>query len=143
MPVFSEMGGNVCSIHDRSFIDAAQASFAREGGPVEPLTESQEAALRLADELAWSDELRLDMKLQPGDVQLLHNHQIWHSRSAYEDDAEDGRRRHLMRMWLSVRDGWELPPAYAARYGTIEVGSVRGGIRTPGDVKDSVPLHPC
>ena len=65
------MGGNVCSIHDRSFIDAAQASFAREGGPVEPLTESQEAALRLADELAWSDELRLDMKLQPGDVQLL------------------------------------------------------------------------
>jgi hypothetical protein len=29
----------------------------------------------------------MDMTLEPGDVQLLHNHQIWHARTAYTDHA--------------------------------------------------------
>ena len=39
----------------------------------------------LVDELAASDLLRMDYDLQPGDLQLLHNHTILHARSAFED----------------------------------------------------------
>jgi len=41
---------------------------------------------------ANSDELRLDMELEPGDVQFLHNHQILHARSAFSDHAP-GRKK--------------------------------------------------
>ena len=37
-------------------------------------------AVAVFDEIASSDELRLNWVLQPGDIQLLHNHQIVHTR---------------------------------------------------------------
>ena len=45
----------------------------------------QREALELVDSLSCDPALRLDMTLQPGDVQFLHNHCIWHARSAYTD----------------------------------------------------------
>lgn len=44
----------------------------------------------------------LDMDLQPGDIQLLSNHTVLHARTAYEDYPEPERRRHLLRLWLSL-----------------------------------------
>ena len=49
------------------------------------LTEKQEEALQFFNALARSDELRMDMDLQPGDIQLLYNHTMLHSRSAFDD----------------------------------------------------------
>lgn len=49
------------------------------------MTQQQKEAVAVFDEIASSDELRLDWVLQPGDIQLLHNHQIVHTRSEYED----------------------------------------------------------
>ena len=49
------------------------------------MTEKQFAALRLYNALALSDKLRLDLMLQPGDLQLLSNHTQVHTRSAYVD----------------------------------------------------------
>jgi hypothetical protein len=34
-------------------------------------------------------QLRIDMTLAPGDIQWLHNHQIWHARAAYEDWTDE------------------------------------------------------
>lgn len=36
----------------------------------------------MLDPAAQSDALRLDFILQPGDIQLLHNHQMLHTRAA-------------------------------------------------------------
>ena len=58
--------------------------------------------------------------------------QIWHARTAFKDWPDPGRRRHLLRLWLSLPDGIELPPVFAERYGNIERWTVRGGIRVPG-----------
>jgi Taurine catabolism dioxygenase TauD, TfdA family len=58
--------------------------------------------LDLYEEIASSPELRLDMELEPGDVQLLSNHGVVHARTAYEDSPEPGRGRHLLRLWLSL-----------------------------------------
>ena len=42
------------------------------------------------------------MRFLQGDVQLLNNHQIVHSRTAFVDHDEPERRRHLLRLWLSL-----------------------------------------
>lgn len=49
------------------------------------LSNAQKEALRLYNALAHSDKLRLDLLLQPGDIQLLSNHTQLHTRSAFED----------------------------------------------------------
>jgi hypothetical protein len=56
--------------------------------------------LDLFEEIAGSAEIRLDMQLEPGDVQLLSNHVVVHARTAYEDDP--AHPRHLLRLWLSL-----------------------------------------
>jgi hypothetical protein len=42
------------------------------------------------------------MDLAPGDIQWLSNHTIVHARTAYDDHPEPERKRHLLRLWLSV-----------------------------------------
>jgi len=120
-------GGRLTTVYARDFIQAAQR-FKH----VPRLTGLQIEAMDLLDELAASDTFRLDMDFQPGDIQFLHNHQILHARTAYEDYPEPERKRHLLRLWLSAPNGRELPAALAARYGEVTVGKVRGGIRVPG-----------
>ena len=44
------------------------------------------------------------MDFQPGDIQLLNNAVILHSREAYEDDDDLDQRRHLLRLWLRAHD---------------------------------------
>lgn len=69
---------------------------------VPPFTEEERALMDLYEALANSPELYLDMQFEPGDVQLLSNHTILHARTAYEDPPEPERRRHLLRLWLSL-----------------------------------------
>jgi hypothetical protein len=66
------------------------------------------------------------MDFQPGDIQLLNNHCILHSREAYTDHAEAERKRLLLRLWLNVPNGRKLAPEFADRLNT---GS-RGGVTT-------------
>lgn len=58
---------------------------------VPELTDLQKRALKAVEDLADSIELRMDYVLQPGDIQLLHNHSIVHARTAYvdHDDVSD------------------------------------------------------
>jgi len=69
------------------------------------------------------------MEFRPGDMQFLHNHQVLHSRTDFDDWPEPERKRHLLRLWVSPPSGRPLPPAYADRYGSIVPGA-RGGILT-------------
>ena len=42
------------------------------------------------------------MDLEPGDIQWLSNHTVMHARTEYEDWPEPQRKRHLLRLWLSI-----------------------------------------
>jgi len=126
MAVFHWHEGFLSAIYARDFIEGAQRF-----PEADRLTDRQAAAMDLLDELAADPSLRLDMTLEPGDMQFLHNHQILHARTAYEDHPEPERRRHLLRLWLSPPNGRPLPAVFAERYGSVEVGQ-RGGIRVPG-----------
>uniref|UniRef100_UPI003F49B17E TauD/TfdA family dioxygenase n=1 Tax=Nonomuraea bangladeshensis TaxID=404385 RepID=UPI003F49B17E len=41
-------------------------------------------------------------RLRAGDLQLLNNHVVLHSRTEYTDHPEPERRRHLLRLWLTT-----------------------------------------
>ena len=69
---------------------------------VPPFTDIERELLDVYEEIAASPDLYLDMDLAPGDVQWLSNHSILHARTAYEDHPEPERKRHLLRLWLSI-----------------------------------------
>jgi hypothetical protein len=71
------------------------------------------------------------MSFEPGDIQIIHNHQIFHSRSDFENWPEPERQRHLLRLWVSPPEGRPLPDYFAARWGSVEPGN-RGGIIVHG-----------
>ena len=64
--------------------------------------DDERALLDLYEEIASQPELYLDMEFSPGDIQWLSNHTILHARTAYEDHPEPERKRHLLRLWLSI-----------------------------------------
>ncbi|MEM9729851.1 MAG: TauD/TfdA family dioxygenase [Myxococcota bacterium] len=66
------------------------------------LSRRDRAVLDLYNEIADSPELYLDMELRPGTVQLLSNHTNLHARTGYEDFDEPERKRHLLRLWISL-----------------------------------------
>jgi hypothetical protein len=69
---------------------------------VPPFSEEQRELMDLYESIASDPALYLDMELEPGDIQWLSNHTILHARTAYEDFPEAERRRHLLRLWLSI-----------------------------------------
>lgn len=137
MPVFNFHGGHLTTYYARDFLQGAS----RHDG-VPELSDRQVEAMEMLEAVAGEDGIRLDMTLRAGDIQLLHNHQIFHSRTGYRDHADPERRRHLLRLWLSAPNGRPLPPVFAERYGTVEVGEVRGGIVVPGTDLHA-PLEPA
>lgn len=76
-----------------------------------------------------SDEYCFSMELERGDLQLLNNFVIWHSRTAFEDFDHPDQKRHLMRLWMSTPNSPELPPQFEEFFGDTRPGSVRGGVR--------------
>jgi hypothetical protein len=88
-------GDRLFTFYLRFYIDQAQRH-----AEVAQLTGRQMEFLDLLDALCY--ELRLDMEFRPGDIQWLSNASIFHGRTAYEDHAEPERRRHLLRLWLTL-----------------------------------------
>ena len=121
MPVFGLRDGRLTSQNSRTFVENAQ----RLPG-VPSLSEAQNAALDLWAEVC--EELCYSMDIQPGDIQLLNNHLVYHARTTYEDDPTPGRDRFLMRLWLSMPNSRRLPEGFEVLWGSIEPGAPRGGI---------------
>lgn len=126
LPVFNWHAGELSTIFSGQYIRSAQTNFPQ----ARRLTEAERDALDLLAKLSNDPELNLTFEFRPGDMQFVHNHQILHSRTDFEDWPERERRRHLLRLWLAPAGARDLPPAFAQRYGSIVPGD-RGGIITP------------
>lgn len=66
------------------------------------LTDDQLAALNLVENIANDAAFQIEMEFRPGDVQLLNNTTVLHSREAYVDEDDLNQRRHLLRLWLAI-----------------------------------------
>ena len=126
MPVFIWHQGLLTTHFTRPYIDSAQRF-----SEVPRLTNRQIDALNFFQELCESEKIHLNMDFEPGDMQFLHNYQILHDRTAFQDWPDPTKKRHLLRLWLCACQGRELPPIYLDRQESIEIGN-RGGIVVPG-----------
>jgi hypothetical protein len=124
-PILGDDPQFFCARTNRKNTVAAQRDFPE----VPRLTPQQQEALDLLDRLMPSDELCYSMSLERGDLQLLNNYVTLHSRTPFEDFEEPDRKRHLLRLWLSVPGSQPLPPQWAEYYGDVRAGAVRGGVR--------------
>ncbi|MFL2542651.1 MAG: TauD/TfdA family dioxygenase [Candidatus Latescibacterota bacterium] len=136
MPPFNWFEGRLSTYYVRRYIQSAERF-----DDVPSLSEETLEALNFFDELANDAELRLDMEFKPGDIQVLHNHQILHDRTAFEDWPEPERKRHLLRLWLSPEGARPLPEHFIPRYNSVVSGDPgRGGIHTPRQILNA-PLE--
>jgi hypothetical protein len=110
---------------NRKNVTAAQRDFPE----VPRLTPEQIELLDLLDELLPDDKFCYSMELDRGDLQLLNNYVVIHSRTNFEDHVEPERKRHLLRLWLSIPQGQRLPSLWKEYFGDDAAGSVRGGVR--------------
>ncbi|TFG87614.1 MAG: hypothetical protein E4H18_03370 [Hyphomicrobiales bacterium] len=126
LPVFALHQGHFTTHYSRTYVEAGQKVPG-----VPRMSDAQWEALDLLHELG--QELCLTHRFQPGDIQYLNNHILYHGRTAYEDAPQGapGGRRLLYRIWISMANSRPLPASHAVLFGETAAGTVRGGIRQP------------
>lgn len=133
LPVFGVRDGKLTSHFSMTYIENAQL---RPG--TRRLTAAEHDAIQLL--LDTAAQHCFEMTLEPGDIQLLNNHVVYHGRTAFRDDASTGHDRMLMRLWLSAPNSRALPEDHAVLWGDVRGGAARGGIAQPAAIPE---LHPA
>lgn len=82
-----------------------------------PLTPVEVQALDVFDQAMHMPALRLDMMLEPGDMQFANNYAVLHSRNGFEDHDALQQRRKLLRLWLKMPNARALAPEFPGRNG--------------------------
>jgi hypothetical protein len=111
LPVFGARDGLLSVRLIRNQINAA---CAKTGIPLEPI---EQAALDLFDQLAQDPDIHLDMDLQAGDIQFCNNYVVLHSRTSYVDFPQAERRRHMIRLWLTMDERRPLAAGFPHQNG--------------------------
>jgi len=123
-PLFDVADGLVFGKWNRNRVESAQKI---EGVP--ELSDGQREAMDVLDEILRRPELMFTMYLEPGDLQIINNHVMLHSRTDYIDFEEPTQKRLLCRLWLAPPDSVRLPASWGDSFRSVEPGTVRGGIR--------------
>jgi len=111
IPVFGQQDGVVSCRLIRNQINAGAVKRGV------PLTTFETAALDFVDEQTRRPDLRLDMDLEPGDIQFINNYTILHSRTEFVDGPEPRQKRHMLRLWLKFPRPWPLSAEFPSHMG--------------------------
>lgn len=125
MPVFGRVNGRVSCVYVRTNILLAPDNA---GAP--PLTDSQIEAVQLVKDVASEPDMWVERRFEPGAMLFVHNHTVLHLRTRFVDWEDPDRKRHLLRIWLSMPNNRELPAAFDAFFEDVRPGSLRGGYRS-------------
>ena len=120
IPVFSVTDGVPSVIYIRGYIDLAV-----EEGEVE-LSDAEAEALDYFDAVANRPDVRLNFRLEPGELNFTNNCLLLHTRTAFEDSDDPAQRRHLMRLWLS-EDRRPMAPGVLLHKGRAGIEKREGG----------------
>lgn len=82
-----------------------------------PLSRVEVEALDLFDQIMQLPEIRLDMMMEPGDLQFANNYAVLHSRTQFDDHDEVALRRRMLRLWLKMPNARILAPEFPGRNG--------------------------
>jgi hypothetical protein len=111
IPVFGARDGVVSCRYIRNQINAGAVKRGI------PLTSLERAALDCLDEQTRRADLRLDMDLEPGDIQFINNYTVLHSRTEFVDGPDPSQKRHMLRLWLKFPTTWPLAAEFPAHMG--------------------------
>jgi hypothetical protein len=109
-PVFTEHKGRLFVRFIPQYIYASQRHA--QAPRITPLIRE---ALDTVSAMARDPRYNVYMDLQPGEMQFINNYHVLHGRSAYEDDAASGHKRHLKRLWLATRFLEDRPAHFQRR----------------------------
>jgi alpha-ketoglutarate-dependent taurine dioxygenase len=92
-PVFE----NPAELKARFSVHQINSGYALRG---EPIDDEGAAAISAMFDIVEEDGLSVDFDLEPGQMQFVDNRALGHSRTAFVDYPEPGRKRHLVRLWM-------------------------------------------
>lgn len=81
-PIFSFHNGKLSCRYLRQYIELGHEIRGF------PLSKVETEALDLFDEVMHDPSMKLDMMLEPGDIQFANNYAVLHSRTEFEDDLD-------------------------------------------------------
>ncbi|RMX07594.1 TauD/TfdA family dioxygenase [Corticibacter populi] len=110
-PIFSHHAGKLSCRYLRYYIEVGQE---RRGVQ---LSRVEVEMLDLFDAIIHDQHIRLDMMLEPGDIQFANNYAVLHSRTRFEDAEDLAQRRKLLRLWLKMPNARTLAPDFPGRNG--------------------------
>jgi hypothetical protein len=82
-----------------------------------PLSAIELEAFDLIDSITHNESMRIDMLMEPGDLQLVNNYAVMHSRTSFEDFDDINKRRKKLRLWLRTAESRELAYDFPGRDG--------------------------
>ena len=85
------------------------------GEGIPPLSTGQVEAMAALDEINAEPTFQHRMNLERGDVQLINNYAVMHSRTSYEDSPDPALRRDLIRLWLTLERDLAVPASFVDR----------------------------
>lgn len=118
IPVFSYHEGLLSCCYNDKIMRSAHEKCGQ------PLRPQEIEAIDLVMQIAESPEIRLDFRMEEGDIQLINNYVLLHFRSAFDSHPDPNQRRLLLRMWMNNFKPRPLAENFADRYNT----GPRGGV---------------
>lgn len=110
-PIFSVHQGKLSCRYLRQYIELGHALRGA------PLSRVELEALDAFDAILLDPSIRLDMMLEPGDLQFANNYAVLHARTGFVEFDEPERRRRLLRLWLKMPNARTLAPDFPGRNG--------------------------
>jgi len=106
-------------------IVAAQRDFVE----IPRLTDDQVRMIDRLESLFPDPTYCYSMELEPGDLQLVNNYHVIHSRTSFEDHEDQDLKRHLLRLWLCIPDCPAIPDSWIVQAKQTTANTLRGGLR--------------
>jgi len=110
-PIFSFNQGKLSCRYLRQYIELGHEVMGL------PLSRVEIEALDIFDSIMHDESLRLDMMLEPGDLQFANNYAVLHSRTEFEDFEQTERHRKMLRLWLKMPNARQLAADFPGRNG--------------------------
>ncbi len=110
-PIFSVRDGKLSCRYLRQYIELGHEIRGV------PLSRVEIEALDLFDTVMMDPAMRVDMMMEPGDLQFANNYAVLHSRSAFEDTEDLQLRRKMLRLWVKMPNARQLAPEFPGRNG--------------------------
>tara|TARA_E500000331_G_scaffold355899_1_gene412613 strand:- start:29304 stop:30302 length:999 start_codon:yes stop_codon:yes gene_type:complete len=110
-PIFSYHENKLSCRYMRQYLELSHNEL---GIPLSPV---ELEAFDLMDSIMHENGIRIDMMMQRGDLQLVNNYTVLHSRTNFEDDHNPSLRRKKLRLWLNTVGSRELGYDFPGRYG--------------------------